>query len=324
MRDHRIVKKAIKRRIKSVIATITMNPAVDKSSRISHVTAEKKLRCKAPQFYPGGGGINISRVIRELGGDSSAVYPSGGPVGQMLDELLSREHIKTCPVPIKGWTRENLTIYEEASDQQYRFGMPGPVLKNREWKQCLESLFSIDPEPLYIAASGSLPPGTPDNFFATIAKKSRKSGIRLIVDTSGKALKIAAQAGAYLLKPNMRELEELSGRRISSETQQEHAAQKIVNECKCSVVVISLGAAGALLVTREGSKRMRAPSVPIQSKVGAGDSMVAGITLGLARGYELEDAVRFGISAGAAAVMTPGTELCKRKDVERLYNSMKE
>jgi 6-phosphofructokinase 2 len=307
-----------------VIATITMNPAVDKSSRIEHVTPEKKLRCKPPQFYPGGGGVNISRVIRELGGDSSAVYSSGGPVGDMLDELLAREHIKTFPVRIKGWTRENLTIYEEASNQQYRFGMPGPHLKSTEWKQCLERLFSFDPEPRYIAASGSLPPGVPDNFFALIAQRAQKNGSRLIVDTSGKALKKAAQAGAYLLKPNMRELEEMTGKQISSESQQENAAEKIVKECRCTVLVISLGAAGALMVTDEGSKRMRAPSVPIKSKVGAGDSMVAGITLGLSKGYELEDAVRFGIAAGAAAVMTPGTELCKRKDVKRLYDSIKE
>jgi 6-phosphofructokinase 2 len=299
-----------------------MSPAVDKSSSIDRVIPERKLRCASPHFYPGGGGINVSRAIKKMGGVSVAVYPAGGLTGKMLDNLLSREKIDHISIPIRGVTRENLTIIEKSTGQHYRFGMPGTKLCSNEWRNCLDKLLSLEPLPEYIVASGSIPPGVPEDFYAKIAKEIRETKARLIVDTSGKALDLAAQAGAYLLKPNMRELETITRRKINDESQQEAAARRLIQKCQCEVVVVSLGAAGALLVTKDRSERMRAPHVPLKSKVGAGDSMVAGIALGLVRKYSLRDAVRFSIAAGAAAVMTPGTELCKREDVQRLYKSM--
>jgi 6-phosphofructokinase 2 len=240
----------------------------------------------------------------------------------MLQELLDQEGLNHHPIAVENLTRQNLTVLEESTDQQFRFGMPGPVLRDVEWQRCLDEMSNIDPKPHYTVASGSLPPGVPEDFYARVARLARDLGSRTIVDTSEEALCLAAREGVYLLKPNMRELRQLAGCEIKDESEQGAVVEEIVESGQAEVVVVSLGSAGALLVSAEGAERLRAPTVPIKSKIGAGDSMVAGIVLGLARGQALPDAVRFGMAAGAAAVMTPGTELCRREDTERLYEWM--
>jgi 6-phosphofructokinase 2 len=305
------------------IATLTMNPSVDLSTSVEYVIADRKLRCRPLKREPGGGGINVFRVIHRLGGASIAFYPAGGPPGQMLQDLIDQEGIKHRPILIEEWTRENLMVVDEGTGQQFRFSMPGPPLFEEEWETCLKEVLSLDPKPDYVVASGSLPPGVPMDFYAFLAKEVKKLGSQLIVDTSGEALRLALDSGVYLIKPNMRELGELAGKEIRDESQQEAVAMKIVDSRQSEVVVVSLGAVGALLVSNEGYERLRAPTVPIKSKVGAGDSMVAGIVLSLARGMPLREAIRFGIAAGAATVMTPGTELCRREDVEQLYQQMR-
>lgn len=304
------------------IVTSTINPSIDTSVRVEQVIPERKLRCRVPRPEPGGGGVNVSRAIQILGGRSTAVFTAGGTLGALLKSLLEQEGIAFLTVPIAGSTRENFTVYEESSGQQFRFGMPGPKLEEGEWKKCLEVLAGLEPKPDYLVASGSLPPGVPQDFYAQLALQARKTGIRLIVDTSGEPLRHAAKAGVFLLKPNLRELEVLSGEKIGDESQVEAAAGKWLGEGRCEAIVVSIGAGGAFLVSREGTEWFRAPTVPIESKVGAGDSMVAGIVLSLARGESLIEAARFGVAAGAAAVMTPGTELCRREDAERLYRAI--
>jgi len=302
-----------------MIVTLTMNPTIDMSTGVNHVVAERKLRCKPLFREPGGGGVNVSRAIRRLGGESITLYPAGGAAGHMLRDLLDKEGLEHRPIPIEGLTRENLIVFEESSRRQFRFGMPGPGLNESEWKRCLEELTAISPKPDYLIASGSLPPGVPDDFYARVARLGAKLGARVIVDTSGEPLRLAAHASVYLLKPNMRELRELTGEELRDERQQERVAKEIVDSGHAEVVVVSLGAAGSLMVSKDGCERLRAPIVPIESRVGAGDSMVAGIVLSLARDKPIREAVEFGVAAGAAAVMTPGTELCRREDVERLY-----
>ena len=301
------------------IITLTMNPALDKSAHIDRVVPDRKLRCTSPRHEPGGGGINVSRAIRRLGGESLALYTSGGPIGAMVTTLLEQEGVNQRAIAIEGLTRENLTVFEESSGHQFRLGMPGPTLPEAEWQQCLTELKEAIAQAEYVVASGSLPPNVPTDFYARVARMARRCDCRFIVDTAGDALRAAAQEGVYLLKPNMRELRQLAERDLEKEAEQEAAAEDLIRQQQAQVVVVSLGAAGALLVTKDMKKRLRAPTVPIRSKIGAGDSMIAGIVLGLERGNPLQQAVLFGVAAGAAAVMTPGTELCRREDTERLY-----
>ncbi|MEW5743960.1 MAG: 1-phosphofructokinase family hexose kinase [Nitrospirota bacterium] len=304
------------------IVTLTMNPAIDTSTSVDQVLPERKLRCAPPHYDPGGGGINVSRAMHRLGGESAALFTAGGPTGQMLKGLLDSEGIINYPVPVQGWTRENMIVLETGSGRQYRFGMPGPRLTPEESERCLERLSSFTPAPDCIVASGSLPPGMNDDFYAAVARQAAILGSTFILDTSGSALEKAVREGVYLLKPNRRELGELVGRDIIDDEDVMAAARGLVDEGFCTAVVVSLGAEGAVLVTAEQQERASAPPVPVVSAVGAGDSMLAGIVLGLARGRPLSDAFRFGIAAGAAAVMTPGTELCRREDTERLFAEM--
>jgi len=304
------------------IVAFTMNPAIDKSSSVEHVIAERKLYCKAPRFEPGGGGVNVSRAIRKLGGESTLLYPAGGYTGHRLKDLLDKEEITHRPILIEGMTRESLVVLEESTGQQFRFGMPGPVLKNEEWERCLHELSTIRPKPDYLVASGSLPPGVPTDFYARVARAGKEKGAKVIIDASGEALNRALQEGVYLIKPNYREFRDLVGQDMKEESQIKAEARKMVKSGRCEILVISLGAAGALMISENVTEQIRPPTVPIVSKVGAGDSMVAGIVLSLARGKTERDSVLFGMAAGAAAVMTPGTELCRREDTERLYAKM--
>jgi len=305
------------------ILTLTMNPTIDRSCTIEHVVPERKLRCSRPDQEPGGGGLNVTRAIKNLGGRSEALYVRGGPTGIMLGDLLEKEGIRHRPVETRGWTRENLIVLESSTGQQYRFGLPGPELKESEWRQVLDMVKGLSPDMAFLVASGSLPPGVPVDFHARVARITRDMDVRLIIDTSGEPLSAALEEGGiFLVKPNIGELREIARAQFGSEEEIIGYAEKLIQKEKVKVVVISLGSAGSLLVTRKGCRKLRAPTVSIRSKVGAGDSMVAGIALSLARGNPIEDAALFGIAAGAAAVMTPGTELCRREDTERLYEQL--
>lgn len=304
------------------IVTLTVNPAIDVNTSVDHVVPERKLRCAQPRREAGGGGVNVSRAIARLGGSSTAYYLAGGPAGELLGHLLGAEGLASRPIHIGDWTRENLIVGDASTNEQYRFGMPGPTVAASEWQACLDAIGGLDPAPGYVVASGSLAPGIPTDFYARLTAVARGRGSRLVVDTSGEALRMAFEAGAYLFKPNMREFQDLTGRTLDTEEELTAAARHFVNEGRCEVMVLSLGAGGALLVTADGLQHVRTPTVPIRSKVGAGDSMVAGLTLALARGRAVDDAVRYGVAAGAAAVMTPGTELCARADADRLYATM--
>lgn len=302
------------------IVTLTMNPALDKSTSIHSVAPEIKMRCNEPDFHPGGGGINVSRAIHYLGGETVAVFTSGSHIGQMLTDLIKQEGIDNRPISIEGITRESFTVYEESTGMQFRFNMPGPTLTPDEWIACLETVFELEPD--YLVASGSLPPGVPIEFYGEITRYAAQYKIRVIVDTAGDALNRTFGKGLYLLKPNIHELELFSGEKIQGEDHLRKVARRLIASGLAEVIVVSMGASGASLITADEYVHFRSPLVPIQSKVGAGDSMVGGITLALTQGKELKDAVRYGIAAGTAAVMTPGTELCRKADTDRLYEQV--
>ena len=299
-----------------------MNPAVDVSTSVGRVVAERKLRCGAPRFEPGGGGVNVARAIRKLGGEALAVFPSGGPAGQLLQDLLSREGVDVLTIPIAASTRENLNVQETDTNRQYRFVLPGPTLTEAECARCLGAIEALEPFPAMLVASGSLPPGVPEDFHARLAALARRKRARLILDSSGAALSRALEEGVYLCKPSLREFQEWTGEKNADEHRWRELARQIVAAGRCEVLVLSLGSGGALWTTRTEQERLTAPAVSVSSSVGAGDSMVAGIVLSLARGRGLPEAARFGVAAAAAAVMNPGTELCRREDAERLFRQV--
>jgi len=303
------------------IVTVTVNPCIDKSTTIAALLPEKKLRCTKPILEPGGGGINVARAITKLGGDATAVYLSGGYNGNLIKRLLEQENVRAVPVPIQNDTRENTVVLDTAANMQYRFCMPGPEVGTDEWKNCLRILDAIT-DVDYLIASGSLPPGLPADFFASLARHAKNNNVKMVVDASGIALKNALEEGVYLWKPNLAELCEYACTDYVSIDTAADICKAIINANKCEIVLLSMGEAGALLVTRQLVKHILPPPAERKSTVGAGDSMTAGMILSLAKGMEIFNAARYAVASGTAATMNSGTQLCRLRDVEMLYAHM--
>ena len=300
------------------IVSLTMNPCLDLSAVVDRVVSDRKLRCGPPRWEPGGGGVNVARAIRRLGGDALAIFPAGGPAGERLRELLAAEGVPHRALPIVGRTRENFNVDEVTTAHQFRFVLPGPELTAAEREACLEEIAGLRPFPPYVVASGSLPPGVPADFLARLARLVRKQGGRLVLDTSGEPARQALDEGIFLFKPSLREFQQLARLADVEERHLAHEARRWVESGRCEILVLSLGPGGALCVTAGGSDRVLSPTVTVRSTIGAGDSLLAGFVLRLQQGRPLAEALRFGVAAGAAAVMSLGTALCRRVDAERL------
>ncbi len=304
------------------VATLTINPAVDLSTSVAEVTPAHKMRCGTGRRDPGGGGINVARVISRLGGRVTALFPAGGMGGQLLCEQLDRENVPRCTVNIAGETREDFTILEANSGKDYRFVLPGPVVQEPEWRACLRLIEELPEKPELIVASGSLPPGVPDDFYARVAMLAKKIGAKLALDTSGTALAAALQEGVYLVKPSLRELEELTRDSFADGEAMVRACAVLIKSGQAENVTLTLGEGGALLTTASGS--YSAPALPVKpvSAVGAGDSFFGCMVWSLAQGMGLVEAFRYGMAGGTAAVLNPGTELCHAEDVRRLFGKI--
>jgi len=304
------------------IVTLTFCPAIDKSASVAALIPEKKLSCSAPIYEPGGGGINVARAIKRLGGNATAIYLAGGYTGKFFTKLLKKENITTLPIKTINPTRENLVIKEMATKKQYRFGMPGPEISFTEWQDCLKAVEQLS-DVEYLVISGSLPTGAPANIFSKIAKICRVKKVKLIVDTSGESLRHAVEAGVFLIKPNLKELAALVNQESLSIEQVVPASKAVINNYKCEAVITSLGPEGAMLVTSHTTLRITPPQVNAQSTVGAGDSMLAGIIMGLCNQKNMIESVQYGVACGTAATLNPGTELCHFKDVQDLYQMIR-
>jgi 6-phosphofructokinase 2 len=305
------------------VVTLTMNPSIDLSVSVERVAPFHKLRSSDERRDPGGGGINVARVLKRLGADVTAVYPSGGALGQLLRQLVDREGIAELTIPISGETREDFTVVERATGYQYRFILPGPRLSEHEWHACLAKFDALDRRTSFVVCSGSLPPGVPDDFYGRVVQAAKLASTRIIIDSSGPSLRAALQRGVYLVKPNLNELRSLFGEQLQTQADWIKACRSLIDKQQAEIVVLTLGEQGALLVT--GNDILRAYALPIKpvSVVGAGDSFLGAMIWSLATGHTMETAFRYGVAAGSAALLLPGTELCQREDVERLVGEVK-
>ncbi len=304
--------------MKSKILTITMNPSIDKSTSVDCLLAEKKLKCSEPKSEPGGGGINVSRVIKRLGNDTIAAYLSGGYNGKLLKQLLIKENIKTKAITCFNNTRENLNVFDQKNKLQYRFLMPSATIFENEWKKLISEIERVS-NIEYLVCSGSIPIGIPDDILRTIYSIAKMKKIKLIVDSSGNPLKEIIKDSVYLLKPNINELSSLIGKETLSTNDATSLAKSFVSKGICEIMVISLGEEGALLIEKESVHKISPPSIIKLSTVGAGDSMVAGIVSKLADKKEILEAVKYGVACGTAAAMNQGTELCYKADADQLF-----
>lgn len=304
------------------IVTLTMNPALDVSTVADAVEPAHKLRCSDAVRHPGGGGINVARVIARLGGDVIALYPRGGVTGDLLDALLAAERVPAGTVAIRGETRQSFSVHERRSGQDYRFVLPGPALAVSEWQACLDRAVALAGDTAFFVASGSLPPGAPEDFYARLARLLAVRGVRLVLDTSGPTLAAALEAGVHLFKPSLRELETLCASALGEPAAQLQACRTLIGAGQAQIVALSLGPQGALLVTADAAWRAPALAVPVASTIGAGDSFVGGLVWAMAGGEPPESAFRHAMAASAAALLSHGTALARPDDIVRLLGSV--
>jgi 6-phosphofructokinase 2 len=298
------------------ILTVTMNPAIDVSTSVDKMAPFTKLRCGAPRHDPGGGGINVARVITRFGGDVAAIYPAGGATGQLLHRLMDREGVRSLAIPTSEETRQDFTVFEEATKQQYRFVLPGARLTERELLECLNVLAAATPK--YIVASGSLPPGAPEDFFARVVHAANGIGARVVVDTSGPPLKAALEESIHLIKPNLGEFRGLTGVTATDDAALIDAARGLIERSGVMLVALTMGPQGALLISADEAWRADALAIEPASVVGAGDSFLGAMVWSLTKSDDLGRALCYGVAGGSAALLRPGTDLCWPDDVERL------
>jgi 6-phosphofructokinase 2 len=308
------------------IVTLTLNPTLDLSTSVELIEPWHKLRCDEPCIDPGGGGINVARVIKELGGEAAVVAALGGHVGSIVADAVARFGIPVNRVATRSETRQNFSVSERVTGRQYRFVHTGPRMTARTWQRCLEAtLTAAAASAECVVASGSLPPGAPDDAYAELALRLEPTGVPLIVDTSGAALAAVVSAPVRLVKPSVKELAAISGdgSRLTRRRDVELAARTLLDRGRCEIVAVSMGAEGAIFVPRGAPTfSVHAPPVVVTSSIGAGDSMVGGIAYALASGQSLEDAARLGVACGTASVLSSGTSLCHRPDVDKLLPSV--
>jgi len=299
------------------ILTLTLNPALDVLTSIDQVSDTHKMRCGPTLKHPGGGGVNVARVLHRLGASCVAAYLAGGVTGERHHKLMSAEKVRCHVMPIAEETRESFSVHETSSGNDFRFVLPGPCVTDAELDACFDYVAQHLPKQ-FLVISGGLPPGVPDDFYARLAALAQQHDVRVVLDTNGPALAEALKVGVYLFKPSLRELRDLTGQALPDTDSQLAAAQQLIDRGQAHIVAVSLGEQGAMVVS--ATERWRARSIPVavQTTIGAGDSFVGCMVWALARGDSLVKAFQYGMASGAAALLAPGTSLSQAADVHHL------
>jgi len=305
-----------------VIATITLNPSLDRRVTVHGLMVDESNRWTSSHLYAGGKGIDVSRAIHEMGGRTIAYGFIGGHEGRTLEVLLDEEGVPFSFTPIEQETRTNFIILDSRISRQTIINAPGPHISKKEFERFSRKMRGIYPSPALIVAGGSVPPGIPVNIYHDIVTEAKGFEIRAIVDSEGQWLEEAIKAKPYLIKPNVREAKGLLRIELPDEEAIVKAALKLV-KMGIEVVVISRGKDGIITATKEQIVKAVPPPVKVRSAVGAGDCTIAGLALKLAHNEPLIEACRLAVAMGTAAVLTPGTELCHRADVEELLPQIK-
>ncbi len=306
------------------ILTITLNPALDVTTAVTELVPHVKMRCDRPLREPGGGGINVSRMIAVMGGESTAFLALNGAVGEDYRNLVTHAGLDARIYEAPDETRETVQVVDRSSGEQYRFVMPGPFW---EASAAADLLGAIEREMIsggygWVVASGSLPPGLPDDFYARIALIAQTHDIRFVLDTSGKALREGIKAPLSLVKPDCAEISELAGGVGCKDEMLESVAHDLVLKSEIDALIYTRGEEGAVLVTPEGCKAWRPPYVKVESLTGAGDAFLALVVLSLANDETLASATCWGVAAAAATALAKGTAMGSRNDVIRLRDEV--
>jgi 6-phosphofructokinase 2 len=299
-----------------MIYTVTLNPALDRAIEVEELRTDDANRIESENSYAGGKGIDASRVIQVLGGQSVALGFIGGFNGMELEQRMLRQRVLCDFVHTRGDTRTNILIYVRSSGSYTTLNAKGPEVNEVEVKELFDKIQALT-DVSYMIMSGSIPLGVSEDIYRKIIKVAREKGAFVALDADGESLRQGIEGGPSIIKPNMHELGRLLDRKIT-DVEGALAAADELKKKEIDMILISMGAKGALLVSDSARLLAVPPQVKVGSTVGAGDSLLAAFILGHFQGRRLSECLRFGVAAGAASSMTPGTQLCTREDVEAL------
>lgn len=299
----------------SIITTVTLNPSIDVPIAIDCIALGATNRCASSALEPGGKGLNASRVMHRLGAPTLAVGFAGGITGALLRHKLDEEGVPHAFEEVEGMTRLDVMLFERLTNRRTRLLAQGPQLDVAHFARLHATLHVRSGD--IVVFGGSIPPGLPATIYRDAVAELGARGARCIVDASGEALALALEAKPALVKPNEEEAAEAVGRSLRDDIDFLEAAIEL-RARGAAAVVISLGARGAVAVDATGAWRVRVPQGAVRSTVGSGDSMVAGLATGMARGQLLPQALALGAAAGTATAMAPGRNLCSAADVQAL------
>ncbi|MDP5308311.1 1-phosphofructokinase family hexose kinase [Paracoccus spongiarum] len=304
------------------ILTVTLNPALDLSTAADEVRPDLKLRCDKPVVDPGGGGINVSRAIKIMGGASTAMVALGGATGTRIAEMLKADGLSLVRLTAPGETRQSLAVTDRATGGQYRFVLPGPEWHTTHVADMMSAITERALAGGWVVVSGSNPPGVAPGFEQMLTVRLKDGRARLLVDTSGEALRALAGSSipVDVLRMDSHEAEGLAGRPLPLRGDSAAFAAGLVRHGAAKSVIVARGADGSVIAGPDGAWHAEAARVPVVSAVGAGDSFVAGFVLAMARDWPVPEALALGAAAASAAVMTPATDLCHAADVARFYD----
>ena len=305
-----------------MIYTVTLNPALDKTVEIPGMALDTVNRITSMRTDPGGKGINVSKVIAKLGGESCAVGILGGESGRTLLAALEREGLRTHFRFVEGQTRTNLKIIDRALHTNTDINEPGLTVSPADLDALLRDLLGMVREGDIVVLAGSLPQGAPQDTYRVWTAACREKGARVCLDADGVLLAEGLKAAPYLIKPNEDEFSRLVGHRLT-DTDELIAEGRRLLKGGVTRVVISLGERGALYLRGNEVLYAEGLSVPVGSTVGAGDSVVAALAYADSLGMSDEDAVRLSTATGAANVMCSGTQPAEREAVEKLLPQVK-
>ncbi|WP_343329444.1 1-phosphofructokinase family hexose kinase [Polaribacter staleyi] len=300
------------------VVTLTINPALDKSAKVAEMTPFDKLECSDITYHPGGGGVNISRVLHRLAIDSHCLFPYGGKTGEHLKDLLKAQHINVFATPISIWTRENFAVFDEKTGLQFRFGMPTTPFNEVEMES-VEKLINeqVENNDIFVI-SGSLPVGLPTDYYSKLIQNLTAKGVKVIVDTSGPVFNEVLKNELFLIKPNQKELARLAGVEAQTKEEQEAFALKMVADQIAQYVVVSLGKDGAFIAHKNGIDYVSAPVISVKSTIGAGDSMVAGLIYAITQNETPKNMLRWGVACGVSATLSEGSDLAHKINIDKM------
>lgn len=305
-----------------MIYTVTLNPTLDITYVVKDLQRDETNIASQVLKGPGGKGINVSRALHNLRVDSLALALIGGFTGTEVEFLLHKEGLLLWLVRIASETRTNVVIMNQKDGTQMSITAQGPRVKPVEHQTLVRILDEITQAPGHLVLSGSIPPAVHPDIYDHLIRSAKGKGLITVLDTSGEPLRAGIMAGPHLIKPNRHELENLVGRKLSEEKELLEAARSIVAS-GVQTVVVSLGEEGALMVDTERAWRGRGPVIRGKDTVGAGDSMVAGLLMGMLQAKPPDEIFRMGLACGTAAVMSPAQQLSKPGTFKRALPGIK-